>query len=192
MEDNLLKKEARKAAEVIKKGGVILYPTDTIWGIGCDATNKEAVEKIFQIKKRDKNKSLIVLIKEYSDLHDYINNLPVITYDLLKSVKQPMTVIYQYAKNLAGNLISADGTIAVRIPKDEFCLELIKEAGVPIVSTSANFSGEASAICFNKISKDLIPQMDYVVKYGQDVIKNVKPSRIIKLMEDGNFIVIRE
>ncbi len=190
--NEMMQTEAIKAAEIVKRGGVILYPTDTIWGIGCDATNYEAVEKIFQIKKRDANKSMITLMKDFSDLSIYLSKLPEIDFEILKKEIRPLTVIYQHAANIAANVIASDGSIAIRIPKDEFCIELIKFAGVPIVSTSANFSGEPTAADFKNITSELVEQMDYVVKYGQDSIKDAKPSRIIKLMDEGKVIVIRD
>ena len=184
--------EVNKAAEIVKNGGLILYPTDTIWGIGCDATNYDAVERIFQIKKRDSNKSMIVLMKDYNELKDYLKILPQIDFEQFKNEIRPITVIYQHAINLAENVIAKDGSIAIRIPKDDFCNELIKSIGVPLVSTSANFSGEPSAENFKNISEELKYQVDYIVNYAQDLVKDAKPSRIIKLMEDGKIIVIRE
>jgi L-threonylcarbamoyladenylate synthase len=184
--------EVIKAAEIVKNGGLILYPTDTIWGIGCDATNYDAVERIFQIKKRDSNKSMIVLMKDYNELKDYLKILPQIDFEQFKNEIRPLTVIYQHAKNLAENVIAKDGSIAIRIPKDDFCNELIKSIGVPLVSTSANFSGEPSAENFKNISEELKYQVDYIVNYAQDLVKDAKPSRIIKIMDDGKIIVIRE
>jgi L-threonylcarbamoyladenylate synthase len=184
--------EVIKAAEIVKNGGLILYPTDTIWGIGCDATNYDAVERIFQIKKRDSNKSMIVLMKDYNELKDYLKILPQIDFEQFKNEIRPLTVIYQHAINLAENVIAKDGSIAIRIPKDDFCNELIKSIGVPLVSTSANFSGEPSAENFKNISEELKYQVDYIVNYAQDLVKDAKPSKIIKLMEDGKIIVIRE
>jgi L-threonylcarbamoyladenylate synthase len=184
--------EVIKAAEIVKNGGLILYPTDTIWGIGCDATNYDAVERIFQIKKRDSNKSMIVLMKDYNELKDYLKILPQIDFEQFKNEIRPLTVIYQHAINLAENVIAKDGSIAIRIPKDDFCNELIKSIGVPLVSTSANFSGEPSAENFKNISEELKYQVDYIVNYAQDLVKDAKPSRIIKIMDDGKIIVIRE
>lgn len=184
--------EVIKAAEIVKNGGLILYPTDTIWGIGCDATNYDAVERIFQIKKRDSNKSMIVLMKDYNDLKDYLKILPQIDFEQFKNEIRPITVIYQHAINLAENLIAKDGSIAIRIPKNDFCNELIKSIGVPLVSTSANFSGEPSAENFKNISNELKNQVDYIVNYAQDFSKDSKPSKIIKILDDGKIIVIRE
>jgi L-threonylcarbamoyladenylate synthase len=184
--------EVNKAAEIVKNGGLILYPTDTIWGIGCDATNYDAVERIFQIKKRDSNKSMIVLMKDYNELKDYLKILPQIDFEQFKNEIRPLTVIYQHAINLAENVIAKDGSIAIRIPKDDFCNELIKSIGVPLVSTSANFSGEPSAENFKNISEELKYQVDYIVNYAQDLVKDNKPSKIIKIMGDGKIIVIRE
>lgn len=185
-------KDISKAAEIVKRGGVILYPTDTIWGIGCDATNYKAVERIFQIKKRDQNKSMIVLMKDYHDLKDYLKILPQFDFEQFKNEIRPLTIIYQHAINLAENVIANDGSVAIRIPKDDFCLELITKIGVPLVSTSANFSGEPFADKFYNISEELKNQVDYIVNYAQNLIKDTIPSKIIKLMEDGNIQIIRE
>ncbi len=180
------------AAAIINKGGVILYPTDTIWGIGCDATNSDSVEKIFKIKKRDSNKSMIVLMKDYTDISKYATEIPVFNFNELRNENRPITVIYQNAINLASKVIASDGSVAIRIPKNEFCYELLKTCGVPIVSTSANFSGEPSATNYKNISEELKYQVDYIVKYGQDLVKVAKNSKIIKLKDDGSVIIIRE
>ncbi len=186
------KSDISKAAEIVKRGGVILYPTDTIWGIGCDATNYKAVERIFQIKKRDQNKSMIVLMKDYNDLKHYLKEIPQIDFEQFKNESRPLTIIYQHAMNLAANVIANDGSVAIRIPKDDFCNELINSIGVPLVSTSANFSGEPSAANFTNISEEIKNQVDYIVNYAQDKIMDVMPSRIIKLTDKGNIHVIRE
>lgn len=187
-----LEQEINNTLKVLKKGGTILYPTDTIWGIGCDATNYKAVEKIYKIKKRNQEKSLIVLIDEQEKLNDYVENVPEILYDLIDSIDTPLTVIYPNAKNLSNNVIAKDNTIGIRITKDFFCKKLIKLFGKPIISTSANFSGKESPIYFNKISKDIINQVDYVVDLYHDKIKEIKSSTIIKLNENGEFYVIRK
>jgi len=191
MKDKFSDKEIENAINVLFNGGVILYPTDTIWGIGCDATNKTAVEKIFQIKKREPNKSMIVLIDSIENLNNYVSNMPLIAYDLMAKSDRPLTIIYADAMNLAENVIAADGSVAIRIPDSQFCKQLIKAFGKPIVSTSANFSGEASAVSFESISANLILQMDYVVQIMHHQTINTKPSRIIKIERDGNYSVIR-
>jgi len=192
MSDNLILKEVENAIKVLEKGGVILYPTDTIWGIGCDATNKFAVEKIYHIKKREKNKSMIVLLDSIDQLNNYVNNIPSIAYEMIAKAERPITIIYPEATNLAENIIASDGSIAIRIPDNKFCHQLIKIYGKPIISTSANFSGEPSAVNFINISVNLLSQMDYIVQLNQNIIIQTKPSRIVKLNSNGSFIVIRE
>ncbi|MCK9203034.1 MAG: L-threonylcarbamoyladenylate synthase [Bacteroidales bacterium] len=173
-------------------GGTILYPTDTIWGIGCDATNFAAVEKVYHLKKRMEGKNLIILIDDVGRLSDYIVEVPEIAYDLIQHVDTPLTIIYSHAKNLADNVIAADQSIAVRIVKNEFCRRLIREFGKPIVSTSANISGEHPPLTFKNISKEIKQGVDYIVDPSLDELHEVKPSRIIKLNENGEFRIIRK
>ncbi|MFZ4398945.1 MAG: L-threonylcarbamoyladenylate synthase [Bacteroidales bacterium] len=189
---SLIEAEIKKAIKVLENGGVILYPTDTIWGIGCDATNKQAVEKIFHIKRREKNKSMIVLMENIDQLKKYIVNVPMMAYDLIENANRPTTIIYPEAKNLPDNLIAADGSIAVRIPDHELCQLLIKTFGKPITSTSANFSGEISADCYENISTELLPQMDYIIQIMHTQIIKSTPSRILKLDKEGCYSVIRD
>jgi L-threonylcarbamoyladenylate synthase len=189
MED--LTHEVRKANEVLKRGGVILYPTDTIWGLGCDATRTKSVERILEIKRRPENKGFIILLDHYERLYDYVIKVPEITADLINSYDQPLTVIYPDAKNLARQLVHPDGSIAVRIVRDEFCQKLISLFNKPIVSTSANISGMPSPLFFTRIHKDIIDRVDYVVNLYQHRIDQVKPSTIIKFDESGNYRVIR-
>ncbi len=183
--------EIENAVNVLKNGGVLLYPTDTIWGIGCDATNFDAVEKIYQIKKREKNKSMIVLMDGIEQLIKYVKHVPFAAIDLHTKTERPVTIIYPSAINLAKNLIAEDGSIAIRIPNNEFCNQLIKVLGKPLVSTSANFSGEPSAISFGNISTDLLLKVDYIVQLYHNQILETKPSRIIKLNIDGSTQIIR-
>jgi L-threonylcarbamoyladenylate synthase len=183
--------EIKKCIEVLKKGGTILYPTDTIWGIGCDATNQKAVEKIYHLKKRLESKSLIILLADPKDISGYVKTIPDIAWDLMKNVEQPLTIVYPNARNLARNVIAPDKSIAIRIVKNEFCTRLIHAFGKPIVSSSANISGEEPPVVFKKISKELINGVDYVVNLSQDELRGVKPSRIIKLSENGEFKIIR-
>lgn len=191
MDEKKLEQEINNTLEVLNKNGIILYPTDTIWGIGCDATNYKAVEKINKIKKRTKDKNFIVLIDDIKKLNNYVENIPEILYDLIESIDTPLTIIYPYAKNLTKNVIAKDNSIGIRITKDVFCKKLIQLFGKPIVSTSANISGEENPIYFNKISKDIINSVDYVVDLFHDRIKEIKPSTIIKLKVNGEFSVIR-
>jgi L-threonylcarbamoyladenylate synthase len=181
-----------KCLEVLKKGGTILYPTDTIWGIGCDATNAKAVDKIYRIKKRMESKSLIVLVEDEERLRKHTGDVPDIAWDLIRSVETPLTIVYPHARNLAKNVIAGDGSIAIRIVKNEFCNQLIKRFGNPIVSTSANISGQSAPLMFKLISAGIKKEVDYVVTLHQDLLREVKPSTIIKLKETGEFEIIRE
>ena len=180
-----------KSLEVLKSGGTILYPTDTIWGIGCDATNEEAIDKIYGIKKREETKSMIILLDTDAKLMQYVDDVPDVAYDLIELSDKPLTIIFSKAKNLPSNLINNDGSIAIRIVKDEFCQKLISRFRKPIVSTSANISGETSPLIFDKIS-DLIKQsVDYAVNWRQDDFTKSRPSGIIKLDNSGIVKVIR-
>ena len=187
-----MKEELSKAVAVLKSGGILLYPTDTIWGIGCDATNARAVEKIYKIKGRRKSSSFIVLLDKVDRINDYVNQVPDILWDLIKSFDFPTTIIYPNAKNLAKNVIASDGSIAIRIIREGFAHEMIKQFGKPVVSTSANFSGEPSPIMFKDISGDVIDRMDYVVESDRKNVRVTKPSTIIKLKPNGEFDVIRD
>lgn len=183
--------DIQRSVEVLQKGGTLLYPTDTVWGIGCDATNYQAVEKIYKIKRRVESKSLIVLLQNFESLSTYVRIIPDITFDLLDSIDSPVTVIYSHARNLAPNVIAKDGTIGIRIVKEQFCNELISRFGRPIVSTSANVSGEPTPAVFSHISDEIRDQVDYVVNYKQNIFTLSKPSTIIRLHENGNYNIIR-
>lgn len=187
-----IKEEIEKAVKVMKNGGIILYPTDTVWGIGCDALNAKAVEKIYKIKKRSESKSLIILLNNYEDLEKYIPRIPDITIDLISSLSKPVTVIYDSSQNLPRNLSAPDGTIAIRVVKDEFCRDLISALGHPIISTSANISGEPTPLVHSQISEEISKQVDYCVQLFQDQFNQAKPSTIIRLFSDGNYEVIRD
>lgn len=192
MKDNThYEQELVNALETLKSGGTLLYPTDTIWGLGCDATNPKAVEKIFKLKNREESKSLIVLLDDEANLHKYVDNLPEITFDLLRNLDKPTTIIYSNAKNLAWNTVANDGTIGIRVTRDPFCRDLVNRFGKPIVSTSANISGDPSPIVFREISKQVITHVDYTVDLYHDQINSSKPSTIIRLFENGEFIIIR-
>jgi L-threonylcarbamoyladenylate synthase len=186
-----MKNEISKCVEVLEKEGTILYPTDTIWGIGCDATSQKAVEKIYKLKKRVESKSLIILLADMKDILTYVETFPGIARDLMKNVERPLTIIYPNAKNIAKNVIAKDNSIAIRIVKNEFCKNLIRTFGRPIISSSANISGEPAPMVFKCISKEIIDHVDYVVRLYQDILQEVKPSRIIKLNEKGEFHIIR-
>lgn len=186
-----MKEEILNSLKVLRNGGVLLYPTDTIWGIGCDATNKKAVEKIYLIKKRPESKSLIILLDDVEKLKHYVTHVPDIAWDLIRNVERPLTIIYPKAKNLPENVLAEDHSIAIRIVKNEFCKQMIQSFGKPIVSSSANISGEPAPLVFNNIPQEIIEQVDYVVNLNQELLQEVKPSRIIKLNEKGEFEVIR-
>jgi L-threonylcarbamoyladenylate synthase len=190
--DKLLEQEIENSVKALNEGKTILYPTDTIWGIGCDATNAKAVDKIYQIKKREQEKSMIILLEDAQKIEDYVEDVPFIVYDLIESTNCPLTIIYQNARNLAKNLVPEDNTIAIRIVKGEYCTEMIRRFGKPVVSTSANISGEPSPITFNDVSEEIRKSVDYVVNIFHDRVRSVKPSRIIKLENDGHFTIIRE
>jgi L-threonylcarbamoyladenylate synthase len=185
-------KEIQHTLEYLKTGKIILYPTDTIWGIGCDATDQHAVNRIYRLKKRVESKSMIILLDDAAKLGNYVEAVPEITMDLVDSIDTPLTVIYQGAKGLAKNVIASDGTIAIRITRDPFCRELIRQFGKPIVSTSANVSGTIDPITFKQIPEVIKSGVDYVVDHHRDRIVKAKASRIIKLAPDGSFTVIRK
>lgn len=187
-----MEKVIEKSVEILKNGGIILYPTDTIWGIGCDASNSKAVQKIFKIKNRPKNFSFIILVGEDRSISDYVDQIPEITWDLLSGFDLPVTVIYPKAKNLPKNVIAKDGTIAIRVVKDKFCQQLISKLGKPIVSSSANFTGEVSPVMFKDISDELKKQVDYIVPLNQDKLSETKASTIIKLKLNGEFDIVRQ
>lgn len=184
--------EIQRCLEVLSKGGTILYPTDTIWGIGCDATDFSAVEKIYRLKKRMESKSLIILLDSADRIGDYVETIPEIAWDLLAHVDTPLTIIYPNAKNLATNVVAEDNSIAIRVVRNTFCRKLIKQFGKPIVSTSANISGSQSPLVFKNISEEITQNVDYVVQLYQDRLHQVKPSRIIRLNENGEFLIIRK
>lgn len=173
-----------------KKGGIILYPTDTIWGIGCDATNPEAVEKIFQLKQRPSSKSFVVLVADERDILQYIAAPDLAVFDYLGEQERPTTVIHDNALGLAENVVAEDGSVAIRICRDEFCRHLIRRFRKPLVSTSANLSGDASPSIFADIHSQIINGVDYVVAWRQDDTSPSQPSSIIRWKE-GKAHVIR-
>ncbi|MCL2650170.1 MAG: L-threonylcarbamoyladenylate synthase [Candidatus Azobacteroides sp.] len=187
-----MEEDIKKACEILSKGGVILYPTDTIWGIGCDATNKEAVKKVYEIKQRIDSKSMLVLLDSTAKLDYYVNECPNIALDLIELSNKPITIIYSGAKNLASNLIAEDGSIGIRITQEKFSKELCRKFKKPIVSTSANISGKPSPANFSEIDSVIINAADYVVNYRQDDLTPAKPSSIIKLDTGGLVKIIRE
>lgn len=188
-----MKEDIQEAIKVMAAGGIILYPTDTIWGIGCDATNEEAVRKVYDLKKRSDSKALIVLTDNPVKLEYYLSEVPSLAYDLIEaSVEKPLTIIYDQARNLAANLIAEDGSIAIRVTEEKFSQELCRRFRKAIVSTSANISGEASPVNFAEISETIKNGVDYIVNYRQQDICKAKPSSIIKLGNNGEIKIIRE
>ena len=183
--------EVEKALHVLKRGGVILYPTDTIWGIGCDATNEQAVKKIFEIKQREDSKTLIILVAEERDVLQYVAAPDLAVFDFIEEQTRPTTIIFENAIGLPDNLIAEDGSIAIRIAGDEFCGHLIKRLRKPIVSTSANISGQPSPKFFADISEEIKNAVDHIVKWRQDDKTETLPSQIIKWNNDGSRTVIR-
>ncbi len=184
--------DLQAASDVLRRGGTILYPTDTIWGIGCDATCEEAVQKIYDIKQRRDEKSMLVLLDSADKLNRYVAEVPDIAWNILVVADQPLTVIYPGAQNLAKNLIPGDGSIGIRIVADEFCKKLISGFGRPIVSTSANLSGMPWPGNFQKVDRTILKKVDYVVRWRQNEKSHGKPSGIIKIGLRGEVQVIRE
>ena len=186
-----LESDIIKCLEVLRNGGLILYPTDTVWGIGCDATNEEAVEKIYQLKQRPECKSMIVLVAEEKDILQHVASPDLAVFDFLEKAVKPTTVIYNGALGLAENLTGEDNTIAIRICKETFCRQLLKRFRKPIVSTSANISGEITPKIFKEISEEIKKGVDYLVKYRQDEETIAEPSSVIKWYSEGKFDVLR-
>jgi L-threonylcarbamoyladenylate synthase len=176
---------------VLESGGLILYPTDTIWGIGCDATSEAAVEKIFTLKKRIETKALIVLIADERSLLQYVASPHIEVFDYIQGVSKPTTIIYENAIGLASNLLAEDGSVGIRICADEFCKHLIKRFRKPIVSTSANVSGFPPPKVFSDIDIAVKEGVDYVVHYRQDDTIPVEPSAVVKCNKDGRFTILR-
>ena len=183
--------DIKNAVEVLRKGGIILYPTDTIWGIGCDATNEEAVRRVYEIKQRDDTKSLICLVDSDARLQRYVRNVPDVAWQLIDCVVKPTTLILDGAVNLASNLIAADGSIGIRITKEPFSHQLCYRFQKAIVSTSANISGEPAAQNYRDIDARLLEQVDYVCWSRRQEHKPHQPSSIIKLTKDGIVTIIR-
>lgn len=189
MED--IQQEVFNAYEVIKNGGIILYPTDTVWGIGCDANNPEAIKKIYALKRRAETKSMIVLATERI-FHKVFNSPPEVTWDLLDCSERPTTLILDNPKYVAPEVVSSDNSLGIRIVEEPFCFRLIEKMKSPLVSTSANISGAPSPTNFSEISKEILEGVDYVVKLRQQETKPAKPSTIIKLKNNSQVTIIRK
>ncbi len=186
------KEDIIEACKVLNEGGVILYPTDTIWGIGCDATNPEAVQKVYKLKQRADSKALIVLVDSPAKVDFYVDSPADVAWDLIEMATRPLTIIYDHARNLAPNLLAEDGSVGIRVTQESFSQELCRRFRRAVVSTSANISGAPSPRNFTDIDPSLLEQVDYVVRYRQDEIKETVPSSIIKLNRDGQVRIIRE
>ena len=184
--------DIKKAIEVMRKGGIILYPTDTVWGIGCDATNEEAVTKVYALKRRDDSKALICLVDSDNRLQRYVRNVPDVAWQLIEAVEKPTTLILDGAVNLASNLVAEDGSIGIRVTKEPFSHELCYRFQKAIVSTSANVSGEPAAQNYRDISQEILDGVDYVCESRRQEHKPHTPSSIIKLSTDGEVQIIRK
>lgn len=181
-----------EAVRVVKGGGIILYPTDTIWGIGCDATNAEAVARVYAIKQRKDSKALICLLGSDASLSLYVDRVPEVAYDLVELTTKPLTIIYDNARNLAPNLIAEDGSVGIRVTKEEFSQTLCMRCKRALVSTSANISGQPSPACFKEIPAELLDAVDYVCTSRRDEKPQAKPSSIMKLSASNEIKIIRE
>lgn len=188
----IFEEDIKESLTVLKNGGIILYPTDTIWGLGCDATNSTAVEKIFRIKSRSENKSLLILVNNEQMIDRYVQEIPEIVFELTSVTDTPLTIIYPKGKNLAPGVCADDGSVGIRICYDDFCNELISRFRKPIVSTSANLSGNPSPRNFSEIDKSVINLADYVVEYRQDDRRKQSASPVIKIEQNGTFKIIRK
>lgn len=187
-----IREEIRKACEVLQRGGVILYPTDTVWGIGCDATNEEAVKRVYEIKRRADSKAMLVLVDSDVKVDFYVKDVPEVAWDLIQYATKPLTVIYDDARNLAPNLIGEDGSVGIRVTSEEFSKQLCFRFRKAIVSTSANISGQPSPASFSEIQDEIKQAVDYIVEYRQDEPAGAKPSSILKLGRGGLIKIIRE
>jgi L-threonylcarbamoyladenylate synthase len=191
MNDDIMNDDIIKAQDVLFKGGLILYPTDTIWGIGCDATNEAAVRRVFELKKRADSKAMLVLIDSPAKLDFYVKEVPEVAWDLVDLADKPLTIIYPKARNLASNLLAEDGSVGIRVTKEDFSKKLCERFRKAIVSTSANVSGEPSPRFFDEISPEIVNGVDYVVNYRREDKSLAKPSSIIFLDVSGQIQVIR-
>ncbi|HEV7231060.1 MAG TPA: L-threonylcarbamoyladenylate synthase [Bacteroidia bacterium] len=184
--------EFQKCIQVLRSGGTILYPTDTVWGIGCDAKNEKAVEKVYAIKQRSDSKSLIVLLHDESMLNKYVHEVPGVAWDLIELSEKPLTIIFDQVGGMAPNVVAADGSCGIRICKEEFCNRLLHKFGRPLVSTSANISGKPTPHNFREISEEIRNAVDYVVDWRREENAQFEPSTIMRLKNDGQIEIIRK
>ena len=176
----------------MREGGVILYPTDTIWGIGCDATNEDAVRRVYEIKQRQDSKAMLVLVDSSVKVDFYVRDVPEVAWDLIELADKPLTIIYSGARNLAANMLAEDGSVGIRVTNEDFSKRLCQQFRKAIVSTSANISGQPSPKNFSEISEEVKSAVNYIVGYRQEEMSNPKPSSIIKLDKGGVIKIIRE
>lgn len=187
-----INEEIKRACQVMNEGGVILYPTDTIWGIGCDATNEEAVRRVYEIKRRADSKAMLVLVDSAVKVDFYVQDVPSVAWDLIELATRPLTIIYSGARNLAPNLLAEDGSVGIRVTGEPFSQGLCRYFRKAVVSTSANVSGQPSPACFADISEEVRSAVDYIVNFRRDEASSSRPSSIIKLENGGVFKIIRE
>ncbi len=183
--------DLKAACDSLRKGGVILYPTDTVWGIGCDATRREAVRRVFEIKHRADSKALITLLGDERDLWRYVDDVPDVAVDMMNLSVRPLTVVFDRGRNLAPELLGEDGSVGIRVTREMFSSRLCGMLRRPLVSTSANISGEPSPRCFSEISKEIIDAVDYVVEYRRDDTTISRPSSVVKIGDDMTVKILR-
>jgi L-threonylcarbamoyladenylate synthase len=186
-----MEEDIKQCVEVLRAGGIILYPTDTIWGIGCDATNKQAVEKVYQLKQRFDNQKMLVLVHNDAMVERYVDDAPEVAFQLIECAEKPLTIIFENAKNLAENILGDNRSIGIRVTKEAFSQKLIERFRKPIVSTSANIHNQPSPAIFSQIAKEIVDGVDYVVKYRQDDKKEQKPSSLMIIKPSGEFKILR-
>lgn len=186
-----MEEDIREACEVMRRGGVILYPTDTVWGIGCDATRSDAVRRVFEIKRRSDSKALIVMIGDPDVLWKYVDEEPEIARQLIEVADRPLTIVYDHGRNLAPELLADDGSVGIRVTGEEFSRRLCNAFRRPLVSTSANISGDPTPLTFSEISEEIKNSVDYIVKSRRDDTTLHSPSSVIKLGNDGTVKILR-
>lgn len=184
--------DIKDAVDALRRGDIILYPTDTVWGIGCDATNSEAVRRVYEIKRRADSKALILLVDDCNSLWRYVDDVPEVAEQLIAVSDRPTTVIYDHARNVAPEVVAADGSVAIRVTAEAYSRELCRRLHRPLVSTSANISGEPAAATFSEISDEIKNAVDYIARYGRDNDSPARPSVIIKISSDSTFKIIRK
>lgn len=191
MEEASFHTDIHNCIETLRKGGIILYPTDTVWGIGCDATSSTAVKRIFELKHRADSKALIVLVDSLAMLERHVDLVPEVAYQLIEAAVNPVTIVYDHGRNLAPELLADDGSVGIRLTTDPFCRELCRRLRRPIVSTSANISGRPSPDIFHRIAPEIVAAADYVPLYRRDDTDTRPPSSVIKIAADGAFRILR-